>query len=101
MTFKKILNHNAPTKTTTVYHEDTEGNIAIQTVRDNTQLFDDNKSLHNMTSSLDRWGDGKVCLRGVPFQLIEKWKAQGLWNKEHFWKVLLSEEAAPYKVFGK
>lgn len=99
MSFKKILNFNAPTKTATFFHQDNEGNVAIQTFRDNTKLFDDNKSLKNMVSSLDRWDDGRVCLRGVPLELIDKWKQQGLFTKENFYKVLASDEALPYKVF--
>lgn len=97
---RKVVNYNADTKTQTIFNQHDDGAVTIQKVKDNTELFDDNKSLHNMTSSLDRWGDGKVCLRGVPFELIEKWKQQGLWTKDNFWKVLLSDEAKPYKVFG-
>ena len=91
---------NQSAKTVRKLHQHEDGSVTLQTIRDERKKFDDNKALHNMTSSLDRWGDGKVCLRGVPPELIQKWKDQGLFTKENFWKVLISDEAKPYKVFG-
>lgn len=99
MSDKRLLKWN-PTLNSAVYmHEDDE-NIVIETVRDETNLYDENNKLRNEVTSLDRWGDGRVALRGVPPALIEKWKREGNFTKERFYKVMLSEEAQPYKVFG-
>lgn len=82
-------------------HFSDDGSITHQITKDETQLVNENKTIHNMTSSLDRWDDGKVVLRGVPFQLLDEWKRKGWFTKEQFHRCLADERSAKYKVFGK
>ena len=98
---KRLLSHNASAGITRIAHLHDDEGLTIQTIRDETKIVDDNKALHNMTSSLDRWDDGKVVLRGVPFELLNDWKAKGWFTKEQFFRCLSDERAQPYKVFGK
>ena len=97
---KRLISANPALKRQTWYHEDTEGNVTIQELQDNTQLFEDNKAILNETSSLDRYGDGRLVLRGVPHRLTEKWKKLGWFEKGQEWRILNDPEAQPYKVFG-
>lgn len=78
------------------FHDD--GAMTLQTTRDMTQVVDENKSLSNMTSSLDRWGDGKIVMRGVPHELTRKWKERGWFEKDQQWRILTDPEAQPYMV---
>lgn len=81
------------------FHDD--GAMTLQESKDETRIVEENKGIHNLWTSLDRYGDGKVVLRGVPPQLIAEWKSKGWWSKENFWRCLADERAAKYKVFGK
>lgn len=98
---QRILTHNPVAGITRIAHLHDDEQLTIQTIKDESKIWDDNKSLHNMTSSLDRYGDGRVVLRGVPFDLIEDWKARGWFCKEKFHLCASDERAAPYKVFGR
>lgn len=96
---KELIHYHSPTKTKTFVGKDEAGNMVVEKVQDTTQIWDDNKQLKNMTSSLDRWDDGKTVLRAVPFWLLEEWKKKGWFTKEMFHKCLADERATPYKVF--
>ena len=82
-------------------HFNEDGSITHQVTKDETEIVEQNKAIHNMTSSLDRYGDGRVVLRGVPPQLIDEWKQKGWFTKEQFFRCLADERAQKYKVFGK
>lgn len=96
---KDLIHYHAPTKTATYLGQDEAGNTIVHKEQDTTQIWDDNKSLRNMVTSLDRYGDGATVLRAVPFWLLEDWKAKGWFTKEYFHKCMADERAQPYKVF--
>lgn len=98
---KRILTHNPAAGITRIAHLHDDESLTIQTVKDESRIWDDNKGIHNQWTSLDRYGDGKVVLRGVPFELLNEWKAKGWFTKEQFYRCLADERAQPYKVFGK
>jgi hypothetical protein len=81
------------------FHDD--GSITHQVTQDETALVEENKAIRNQTSSLDRWGEGRVVLRGVPFPLLEEWRKRGWLEKDQFWRALADERSVKYKVFGK
>lgn len=101
MSMKQLLNYNALAKVAHYWHDTGDGGAVIERVADETQVIEDNKALRNMTSSLDRWGDGQIVLRGVPMPLVDDWRSRGWLEKDQFWRCLKDERAEPYKVFGK
>ena len=97
----KIIHVNPNSKLVQKLHQHDDGSMTLQTIHDETKVVEQNKSIHNMWSSLDRWGDGKVVLKNVPLDLIDEWKKKGWFTKEYFHKCLADPRATKYKVFGK
>ncbi len=97
----RIVHTNPEARIVQKLHIHDDGAMTLQTTKDETAIVEENKSIHNMYSSLDRWDDGKVVLRGVPFELLDEWKKKGWFTKEKFYLCLTDERAAKYKVFGK
>lgn len=84
----------------TWYHKHADDSVTIQTLRDETKTVEENKALHNMTSKLDRYGDGRMVLCGVPHELTMKWRKRGWFEKGKEHLILNDPEARKYKVFG-
>lgn len=81
------------------FHED--GAITHQRLVDRTAVVEQNKSIHNQWSTLDRWGDGKIVLKEVDINIINEWKKKGWFTKEQFWRCLQDPRVQDSKVFGK
>ena len=56
---KKLIHSEQDIGYQQVFHSDSEGNLAIQTVQDVTDVVEENKRLFNATEKSTPWGEGQ------------------------------------------
>lgn len=78
------LSYDPITKTRRLFHTDNDGNYAIETRQDVTDVLETNKALHAMTDERARWSDaGAGTLIGsIPMSVYTQLQRDGVIDAE-------------------
>lgn len=90
---RKLFSHDPLTGITKYWHYDPDTDRAhIETVQDVQPLIEQNNSLRNEVTSLDRWGDGKK-VADIPLHIYWDLKKKGILDDQKALRRWLNDPA--------
>lgn len=86
-----ILDISPETLTTEAFHfDEADDKVVIATEQDVTAIIEENKALHNLVTSIDRWGDMRRVAQ-IPIGLFFDLQKQGVTRDEKAFKRWLND----------